>query len=140
MCISCAFFAFYGIILSLFGRRAKEDSEVMTAMTIKKTVWFLWAASSIGFAASSAFTNVHGEPLTNCSSAGMALTGFTREGRCIDNQDDGGSHHVCIDLSSTTGGQFCQVTKQPDWCSTSMSCHEDTSKKCPIQNWCVCEW
>jgi uncharacterized protein (DUF2237 family) len=88
----------------------------------------------------SAFTNVYGEALKDCSSAGMALTGFTREGRCVDNYHDSGSHHVCIDLSSTTGGNFCAVTNQDDWCSSFMFCHEDKSKVCQVKNWCVCEW
>ena len=45
----------------------------------------------------------------------MALTGFTRNGKCTDLVDDEGSHHICIDLSSTEGGDFCEVTGQPDW-------------------------
>ena len=36
----------------------------------------------------------------------MALTGFTRNGQCVDLNDDAGSHHVCIDMSSNTGGNF----------------------------------
>jgi hypothetical protein len=40
----------------------------------------------------------------------MALTGYTRSGQCYAHDDDHGSHHVCIDLSSTTGGNFCAVT------------------------------
>ena len=54
-----------------------------------------------------AYRNVKGEVLQKCSGTGMALTGFTRNGQCIDENDDQGSHHVCIDMSSTTGGNFC---------------------------------
>jgi len=38
-----------------------------------------------------------------------------RDGYCTENQDDRGSHHICINLSSTEGGNFCDVTGQPDW-------------------------
>merc|ERR1719394_406694 len=76
----------------------------------------------------------------------MALTGYTRNGHCVDRYDDSGSHHVCIDLSSLGGDgshkNFCEATGQPDWCSSqNMPCHEDPrNSNCPIQNWCVCEW
>jgi uncharacterized protein (DUF2237 family) len=43
----------------------------------------------------------------------MALTGYTRTGLCNAHDDDQGSHHVCVDLSSTTGGNFCSVTVGP---------------------------
>merc|ERR1711907_651419 len=86
-----------------------------------------------------AYTNVNGEPLQPCSSAGMALTGFTRDGHCVAHNDDAGSHHVCIDMSSNTGGNFCAVTGQPDWCSSSMGCHEGGGS-CQVKHWCVCEW
>ena len=69
----------------------------------------------------------------------MALTGFTRESTCIDRYDDHGSHHVCIKMSSTTGGNFCEVTGQPNWCDTEMEC-DGGGGACPIENWCVCEW
>lgn len=87
----------------------------------------------------------------------------------MNEQDDAGSHHICIDLSSTstTGGNFCKVTGQPDWCSSRMPCHDqhdhdhdndndhanvndnvndnvaDRSRSgglCQVQNWCVCQW
>jgi uncharacterized protein (DUF2237 family) len=89
---------------------------------------------------SNAYQNVYGNELQPCSTEGMALTGYTRNGYCIDQNDDEGSHHVCIDLASTSGGNFCSVTGQSDWCSDSMSCVEDTSRYCPVQNWCVCQW
>ncbi len=59
------------------------------------------------------YLNVHGSALQKCSQHGMALTGFSRTGECYAHDDDQGSHHVCIDLSSTTGGNFCAVTVRP---------------------------
>lgn len=70
----------------------------------------------------------------------MALTGFTRDGHCRDRNDDAGSHHVCIDMSSNVGGNFCTVTGQPDWCSSEMPCDGGYGQQCPVQHWCVCEW
>ena len=87
----------------------------------------------------SCYTNVLGTPLETCSTSGMALTGFTRSGECIETGDDHGSHHICINLSSTSGGNFCAVTGQPDWCSSSMPCDGGTGR-CPVVNWCVCQW
>lgn len=84
--------------------------------------------------------NIYGEPLQQCSQPGMALTGYTRNGHCQDYPGDHGSHHVCVDIAGTTGGNFCTVTGQPNWCNRNMPCTEDASKQCPIQNWCVCEW
>mmetsp|Transcript_398 Transcript_398/g.599 ORF Transcript_398/g.599 Transcript_398/m.599 type:complete len:226 (-) Transcript_398:156-833(-) len=83
--------------------------------------------------------NIYGETLEQCSHSGMALTGYTRDGYCTDINGDTGSHHICIDLSSTTGGNFCSVTGQSDWCSSSMTCH-DGGGLCPVQDWCVCQW
>mmetsp|Transcript_35517 Transcript_35517/g.53743 ORF Transcript_35517/g.53743 Transcript_35517/m.53743 type:complete len:234 (-) Transcript_35517:184-885(-) len=97
--------------------------------------------------AESSVLNIYGGPLEQCSHSGMALTGFTRDGYCTDINGDTGSHHICIDLSSTTGGNFCSVTGQSDWCSSSMTCHdalfdeeEDEDNYCPVQDWCVCQW
>jgi uncharacterized protein (DUF2237 family) len=86
------------------------------------------------------YLNVLGNELQSCSSDGMALTGYTRTGYCVDQKEDSGSHHVCIDVSSASGGNFCKVTGQEDWCSSEMPCHEDQSKNCPVQSWCVCQW
>jgi len=86
------------------------------------------------------YTNVYGTELESCSSESMALTGYTRDGRCINHDQDHGSHHVCIDMKSTTGGNFCSVTRQPNWCERKFPCHEDQTKECDITNWCVCEW
>merc|ERR1712146_515946 len=66
-----------------------------------------------------------------CSGNGMALTGFTRTGQCVDRNDDAGSHHVCIDMKSNTGGNFCSVTGQPNWCGSQMACDGAG---------CVCQW
>eukprot|EP00986_Skeletonema_menzelii_P003581 scaffold1118_cov150-Skeletonema_menzelii.AAC.27 len=86
--------------------------------------------------------NVYGRDLQMCSTEGMALTGFTRDGRCVEEQDDVGSHHICIDLASiaSTGKNFCDVTEQPDWCEDKMACSDDSEEKCPVQDWCVCQW
>ena len=86
-----------------------------------------------------AYTNVNGGALQKCSGNGMALTGFTRNGQCIDRIDDQGSHHICIDMKSTTAGNFCTVTGQPDWCSSSMQC-DGGGGTCPVEHWCVCQW
>merc|ERR1711998_157868 len=85
--------------------------------------------------------NVYGKPLQKCSTPGMAMTGFTRDGRCVEQQDDAGSHHICIDLSKLGSEKdFCQVTGQPDWCAQKGGCMEDQAKKCPRKHWCVCQW
>jgi len=90
--------------------------------------------------------NVYGDALQPCSSDGMALTGYTRSGYCVDRSNDSGSHHICIDLSSLDGGgsnqNFCDVTGQSDWCSAEdMPCHEDPDTSgCSVINWCVCQW
>ena len=74
----------------------------------------------------------------------MALTGFTRNGHCVDLNDDAGSHHVCIDMKIQTyrhvGGNFCEVTGQPNWCGSSMACDSDPANTCPVEHWCVCQW
>merc|ERR1711912_112417 len=57
-----------------------------------------------------AYLNVNGTELQKCSGPGMALAGFTRTGNCVDQNDDAGSHHICIDMRSNTGGNFCSVT------------------------------
>ena len=88
--------------------------------------------------------NVQGAPLQLCSHSGMAMTGFTRSGKCEDQNDDQGSHHICIDLKSVNGlngekKNFCQVTGQPNWCDTKGSCYNSFGT-CPRKNWCVCQW
>merc|ERR1719491_57234 len=105
------------------------------------------------------YDNVYGSELQSCSHNGMALSGYTRTGYCVDEQDDTGSHHICIDLSSADGGNFCTITGQSDWCSSYMQCDEsntysqgddgneggnvdddnDDEDQCPVQNWCVCQ-
>ena len=78
--------------------------------------------------------NVYGETLQPCSSTGSALTGYTRTGSCVDYYDDVGSHHICIELSSmaSNGQNFCQVTGQSNWCSSSMPCHENKDQSCQV--------
>ena len=80
----------------------------------------------------------------------MALTGFTRNGHCVDTFDDAGSHHVCIDMGSKSERNFCQVTGQPNWCENQMPCDVGVSADagwskaspgdCPVRQWCVCQW
>ena len=85
------------------------------------------------------YKNVNGGDLKRCSGSGMALTGFTRNGHCVDQNDDAGSHHICIDMKSTQGGNFCTVTGQavPDggWCSSSMQCDGGATGRCPVNHW-----
>lgn len=85
------------------------------------------------------YLNVLGDALQKCSGPGMALTGFTRTGHCVAHDDDAGSHHVCIDMSSNTGVNFCTVTGQSNWCASSMGC-DGGGGDCPIEHWCVYEW
>uniref|UniRef100_A0A7S3LGJ9 Uncharacterized protein n=1 Tax=Amphora coffeiformis TaxID=265554 RepID=A0A7S3LGJ9_9STRA len=107
-------------------------------------VWRLALPTTLLFLSVSGedYQNVYGNALQSCSQDGMALTGYTRTGYCVDQNDDAGSHHICIDLSSTSGGNFCSVTGQSDWCSSeNMPCHENPSASdCSIQQWCVCQW
>lgn len=98
-------------------------------------------------ASSSSQLNLYNQLLQPCSTTGMALTGYTRDGTCVDRADDSGSHHICIDLSSASsnGLNFCQVTGQSNWCAQRMPCagddeSSDSSSYCPVQDWCVCQW
>ena len=43
-------------------------------------------------------------------------------------------------MKSTIGGNFCEVTGQPNWCDSKMSCHGDYSSRCDVNHWCVCQW
>lgn len=96
--------------------------------------------ASIHVLSGDSYKNVRGGELQHCSGAGMALTGFTRNGQCIDKNDDDGAHHICIDMASNSGGNFCEVTGQPNWCSSNMPCDGDEKKDCPVRHWCVCQW
>merc|ERR1719327_1757740 len=102
----------------------------MTMKMIALVLELLAMASAYPLARASGYTNVNGGPLQKCSGKGMALTGFTRNGQCIDQNDDAGSHHICIDMASNTGGNFCQVTGQPNWCSSTMACDGDSAGRC----------
>merc|ERR1719148_16664 len=130
---------------------------VITALalttTVAATAAVFTAVSSTKTVVDRTHWNVYGKPLESCSEDGMALTGFTRSGSCVELDEDVGSHHICIDMSSLDGmnpdktdpsqsQDFCQVTGQPDWCaSQDMACHEDSNKSdCPVVDWCVCQW
>ena len=105
-------------------------------MTSKFAVVLLLLLSTSGHV--NGYKNVNGGTLKRCSGTGMALTGFTRNGHCVDENDDAGSHHICIDMKSTKGGNFCTVTGQagPDggWCSSSMRC-DGAPGRCPVNHW-----
>jgi uncharacterized protein (DUF2237 family) len=83
--------------------------------------------------------NVYGLPLESCSKTGMAKTGFMREAICAHYGSDTGSHNICIDIAKLEPN-FCEVTKQTDWCHSKMFCMDEPTKLCPVQDWCVCEW
>lgn len=107
-----------------------------------KLAWVILTLSSVARSVhgENDYRNVNGNQLQPCSSDGMALTGYTRTGYCVDQNDDGGSHHICIDLASADGGNFCSVTGQSDWCSSYMPCDGNLDETCPVENWCVCQW
>merc|ERR1719375_841998 len=86
--------------------------------------------------------NVKGSSLAECSSAGMASTGYMRTGKCTDAPGDEGSHHICIDLQGATAGgkNFCEVTGQSNWCAEQGECQDDESQMCDRRGWCVCQW
>ena len=81
--------------------------------------------------AADGYTNVMGTALVDCSSSNESLTGWTRNGQCVDaGADDEGSHHICVQMTS----DFCVTTGQPDWCNQP----GDDGK--PIGHWCICQW
>ena len=98
-------------------------------------------AASVSVCAA-AYQNVNGNELELCSSPGMAMTGWTRNGKCVDQVDDHGTHHICIRMPVTNN--FCTVTGQSNWCATEGQCMSATggmgSGTCPRTNWCVCQW
>ncbi|KAG7363753.1 DUF2064 domain containing protein [Nitzschia inconspicua] len=123
----------------MFYPSTQQRSRQLSPLLVCSILRMLTRAS-----AGQSYSNVYGQPLQSCSSDGMALTGYTRTGYCVDEYDDQGSHHICIDLSSTSnnGDNFCTVTGQSDWCSSQdMPCHNNKDNhSCAVQNWCVCQW
>ena len=143
-----------------------NNITVLAALLFAAAIAAADESSSSSSSSSESYLNVYGDTLQPCSYDGMALTGYTRSGYCVDQNDDSGSHHVCIDLSSLGGGNgngngnddgqnnnnnnnndnnnqnFCNVTGQSDWCSSEdFPCHEDPDTNgCPVTNWCVCQW
>ena len=92
------------------------------------------------------YLNVMNETLSRCSTNGTAMTGWTRDGRCVDYGNDSGSHHICIDLRSTNPN-FCEQTGQSNWCSEKGECdfgdqrsETDQDSFCVREHWCVCQW
>ena len=108
----------------------------MTMLIIALQALLLLIGSTAAAAEDYVPKNVYGETLQPCSSTGSALTGYTRTGSCVDYQDDVGSHHICIELSSASsnGQNFCQVTGQTNWCSSSMPCHENKYQSCQVSS------
>ena len=58
------------------------------------------------------------------------------------------AYHICIEMDSSEGSNFCTVTGQPNWCDDQMPCADGAQPggaseailECPVKNWCVCEW
>ena len=85
--------------------------------------------------------NVFNKKLENCSYGNTAVTGYARDGMCNNYNSDTGSHHVCMDISRRfKNSNFCQITKQPNWCNEKSNCHNSNYRNCNKKNWCVCEW
>lgn len=126
---------------SIFSSHCRAHTHTDLKMTFSLPLSFLGFVG-IFACSTAAYKNVNGGTLQKCSGTGMALTGFTRNGQCIDRVDDQGSHHICINMadSHTTDRNFCSVTGQPDWCSSSMACDGGDGGECPVKQWCVCQW
>ena len=62
---------------------------------------------------------------------------FTRNGHCVDQDDDAGSHHVsaCVLYDWR---QFL-LRHRPDKCGSQMQC-DGSAGACPVEHWCVCQW
>ncbi len=55
------------------------------------------------------FKNIKGDNLQPCAQKSTeAETGFTRDGYCTEQNDDAGSHHICINMKGYSEN-FCQV-------------------------------
>jgi len=87
--------------------------------------------------------NANGDELQPCSTSGMALTGGSREGYCVDTYGNYGSH-ICmnIDNSNDDINNFCNLEntagKLPACVENAQfPCQEDTRLMCPVQNYCV---
>lgn len=87
--------------------------------------------------------NANGGVLQPCSAPGMALTGGSREGYCVDSYGRYGSH-ICmnIDNSNDDINNFCNLeyaqAKLPACRENGVfPCQQDTTKMCPVQNYCV---
>lgn len=81
--------------------------------------------------------NLLGGRLQPCSHPHGARTGFFRDGTCRHGAEDVGSHHVCL---KRVDEAFCQGTGQSNWCTSELTCHDSNAGRCPIREWCVCEW
>merc|ERR1711871_1200491 len=136
-----------GAVVGLFHTQARYMAFSLTSQRVLRDMCKLFLlvvclaiVMPTTTASKEVYLNVQGKALEKCSGPNMALTGFTRNGKCVDENDDAGSHHICIDMASNVGGNFCQVTGQPNWCDSKMACDGDASRQCPVKDWCVCQW
>merc|ERR1719174_2969812 len=81
--------------------------------------FLLCLASSRRMTQGTSDNDVFNEPLNKCSRPGEATTGYTRTGYCNDVVGDEGTHHICVDLH--TEPNFCQTTRQGNWCDESQA-------------------
>eukprot|EP00929_Paragymnodinium_shiwhaense_P114692 TRINITY_DN83160_c0_g1_i1.p1 TRINITY_DN83160_c0_g1~~TRINITY_DN83160_c0_g1_i1.p1 ORF type:complete len:203 (+),score=36.40 TRINITY_DN83160_c0_g1_i1:71-610(+) len=104
----------------------------------RRTASLIFHASAVtAVVAKGGVTDVYGNTLQTCSQPGMAMTGFTRDGRCADvGPADAGAHHVCIQMKA----DFCHVTGQPNWCTQRDFPCMGQQGVCKVGNWCVCQW
>jgi len=79
--------------------------------------------------------NLEGTALQACSQANEATTGWHRDGKCTEGENDQGSHHICVDLhhAQTADGNFCSLTGQSNWC-------DELQDGKPRVHWCICQW
>jgi len=76
--------------------------------------------------------NVFGEPLQSCSD--NPLTGFFRDGCCNTNDNDVGSHTVCIKITT----EFLEYSRfRGNDLSTAVTEHGFPGLK-PGNKWCLC--
>ena len=72
----------------------------------------LATAAALARAGAGDDANVLGGVLRRCSAPGMALTGATRSGACVEAGHDAGSHHICVDDLASLSPNFCTTTGQ----------------------------
>jgi len=86
--------------------------------------------------------NANGGVLQPCSTSGMAMTGGSREGYCVDSYGRYGSH-ICMNIENMDSNMnnFCEMEKAEILPACSLNaefpCQDDTRNMCPVQNYCV---